>query len=236
MGADHPIAWCHSVGAGRSFYTGIGHTTEVYSDPLFRQHLLAGVRYAAGLITGDCGPAKSTPLLRNGFSGWRFITGGRESDPAPAFTQRDGVVVISGSPVGYLASHASYKNFTLRYDWRFRDPAGGNSGLLIFIQRTEHQGDWPPCVEVQGMQSEHGATFPIGGGGGAFTSDKAAITKTVRPGGWNTTEVVSLDGNVTVTVNGVRVASGRSTDPPGPIGWQSEGAELYLRNIEIVER
>jgi type 1 glutamine amidotransferase len=54
MRTDHPIAWCHPVGAGRAFYTGGGHTVESYAEPAFRAHLLGAVRYAAGLAPGDC--------------------------------------------------------------------------------------------------------------------------------------------------------------------------------------
>ncbi|MGW6737157.1 ThuA domain-containing protein [Streptomyces sp. NPDC055013] len=54
MGADHPITWCHSQGTGRSFYTGLGHTSESYADPAFRSVLLGGVRYAAGQATANC--------------------------------------------------------------------------------------------------------------------------------------------------------------------------------------
>jgi uncharacterized protein len=32
MGADHPIAWAHCIGKGRSFYSAIGHRPETYSD------------------------------------------------------------------------------------------------------------------------------------------------------------------------------------------------------------
>ncbi len=55
MGADHPIAWCHPVGRGRSFYTAGGHTREAYREPEFRAHLLGAIRWAAGLATGNCG-------------------------------------------------------------------------------------------------------------------------------------------------------------------------------------
>lgn len=47
-GSNHPIAWYHAVGKGRSFYTGLGHTEESYSEPLFQQHLLGGILYAIG--------------------------------------------------------------------------------------------------------------------------------------------------------------------------------------------
>jgi cytochrome c len=49
MGRDHPIAWAHEFDGGRAWYTAGGHTEESYSEPLFRAHLLGGVRYAAGL-------------------------------------------------------------------------------------------------------------------------------------------------------------------------------------------
>lgn len=47
-GKVHPIAWFHDFDGGRSFYTGLGHTTESYTDPLFLQHLLGGIQYAMG--------------------------------------------------------------------------------------------------------------------------------------------------------------------------------------------
>ena len=53
---DHPIAWCKTVGAGRSFYTGLGRTAEAFSDALVRRHLLGGILYAAGAIAADCSP------------------------------------------------------------------------------------------------------------------------------------------------------------------------------------
>lgn len=45
-GFNHPISWNHEVGKGRSFYTALGHTKESYSDPLFLNHVLSGIRYA----------------------------------------------------------------------------------------------------------------------------------------------------------------------------------------------
>ncbi|MBK5233875.1 MAG: ThuA domain-containing protein [Thermoleophilia bacterium] len=53
-GADHPIAWCRNFAGGRSWYTGLGHTDESYSDPLFLKHVLGGIQWAAGVLPGDC--------------------------------------------------------------------------------------------------------------------------------------------------------------------------------------
>jgi type 1 glutamine amidotransferase len=54
MGADHPIAWCHPVKGGRAWYTAGGHTSESYSEPAFRRHLLGGILWAAGAAKGNC--------------------------------------------------------------------------------------------------------------------------------------------------------------------------------------
>jgi cytochrome c len=47
-GANHPIAWYHDFEGGRSFYTGLGHTKESYTDSLFLDHVLQGITYAVG--------------------------------------------------------------------------------------------------------------------------------------------------------------------------------------------
>jgi type 1 glutamine amidotransferase len=49
MGTDHPIAWYHEYAGGRAWYTGLGHRIELYSDPQFVEHLLGGIRWAAGV-------------------------------------------------------------------------------------------------------------------------------------------------------------------------------------------
>jgi type 1 glutamine amidotransferase len=50
MGADHPIVWCHAFEGGRSWYTGMGHAPSAFTDePLFIQHLLGGIKWAAGV-------------------------------------------------------------------------------------------------------------------------------------------------------------------------------------------
>ena len=53
MGYDHPIAWMHDFDGGRAWYTGGGHTEESYSEPLFLDHILGGILYATGEVTGN---------------------------------------------------------------------------------------------------------------------------------------------------------------------------------------
>jgi cytochrome c len=58
MGPDHPISWCQSFDGGRSWYTGMGHAPSAFTDePLFLQHLLGGIEWAAGVVEGDCSPS-----------------------------------------------------------------------------------------------------------------------------------------------------------------------------------
>lgn len=47
-GDRFPLAWCHTVGKGRSFYTALGHDKEAYADPAFRKHLEGGILWCLG--------------------------------------------------------------------------------------------------------------------------------------------------------------------------------------------
>ncbi|MEJ3745152.1 ThuA domain-containing protein [Actinomycetes bacterium KLBMP 9797] len=55
MGFDHPVAWCKDYQGGRSWYTGLGHSIESYRNANFKEHLLGGIQWAAGVVEGDCG-------------------------------------------------------------------------------------------------------------------------------------------------------------------------------------
>ena len=48
MGADHPLAWCHAEAGGRACYTALGHTRQSWSEAPFLDHVLGGIRWAAG--------------------------------------------------------------------------------------------------------------------------------------------------------------------------------------------
>lgn len=48
-----PISWHHEFDGGRSFYTNLGHSIATYSDIRFRNHVLGGLVYAAGVDRRD---------------------------------------------------------------------------------------------------------------------------------------------------------------------------------------
>lgn len=48
MGDDHPVAWQKRFDGGRSFYTNLGHMQSTWSRPDFLNHVVGGIRWAAG--------------------------------------------------------------------------------------------------------------------------------------------------------------------------------------------
>lgn len=47
-GRTVPISWCHEFEGGRAWFTGLGHDSHHYSDPMFRKHILGGLQWAMG--------------------------------------------------------------------------------------------------------------------------------------------------------------------------------------------
>ena len=57
-GDNHPMSWSHEFDGGRAWYTAMGHTDESFAEPLFRRHLLGGIRYAMGDAAPDFSRAR----------------------------------------------------------------------------------------------------------------------------------------------------------------------------------
>jgi len=45
FGHSFPSVWCHEFDGGRQWYTALGHRKEMYSEPLFRRHILGGLEW-----------------------------------------------------------------------------------------------------------------------------------------------------------------------------------------------
>lgn len=199
-----------------------------------------GLAQAAVLVVGlleQTGPA----------GGFRPLVAG--DDPA-SFTLvgigpetiavKAGEVRLTGKPNGYFATKTSYRNYVLRFDWMYERPDGlasdasfrGNSGLLLHIKSHKI---WPESIEVQLMNADAGNTFGIPPAKFRGRKDAGAQKRALKPvGQWNAMEVTCRDGSIVVLLNGVEVARGTGAEPDhGPIGWQSEGAPIRFRGIEI---
>jgi type 1 glutamine amidotransferase len=44
----NPLVWCHAFGGGRVFYSGLGHTSESYSEPYMVNLISGALAYAVG--------------------------------------------------------------------------------------------------------------------------------------------------------------------------------------------
>jgi hypothetical protein len=211
---------------------------------MYRFHRIAFLAVFAaslGVLVSQAagGDDKGFVDLLNGkdLTGWKTLP--EKADKT--YTVADGYLKVSGNPAGYFYSDKSYKNYVLRYDWRFKRPEkleddkkfGGNSGLLVHI--TGPHKVWPNSLEVQGMNRDHASFLSIGKTGLTdYKFNRAAMEKARnKVGEWNTTEVTVKNGDVTVKLNGALVSTGKITLVEGPFGFQSEGAELHFKNIKI---
>ncbi len=74
MGEFHPISWKQDFGGGRSWYTGMGHVDQAYSEVDFLNHLAGGILWAAG-ATGDYNNDGQANLAD--YTVWRDQLGGQ---------------------------------------------------------------------------------------------------------------------------------------------------------------
>jgi len=189
-------------------------------------------------LVGSSADADDWTPLFNGkdLSGLKvqFKDADKDADPAKTFTVKDGALIISGKPTCYIHTEKSFQNYVLTYEWRF--PKGSspesNSGCLVHIQPPPKV--MPKSVEPQGRYKDHGKLFFLDVKG-TGTFDDAAHKKALKPmGEWSTTEVTCKpDGTISVKLNGIPVAHGKSELTSGPIGFQCEGWEVHFRNIKI---
>ena len=59
---DVPVSWVREFGAGRVFYSSIGHNPQVYWNPTVLQHYLDGIQFALGDLAADATPSLEVAL------------------------------------------------------------------------------------------------------------------------------------------------------------------------------
>lgn len=197
--------------------------------------LLACAALLAGCATQA--PFASTDALE--------LAGAPGTPLASVWTQQaGGVILVSGKPAGFVATRASYTNYRLTLDWRWPG-APGNAGVLLHIASGPKDGVWPLSVQAQTKHGFAGDMLPMAGAAfsealttapGAYPAIKGhtAVDSEKAVGEWNSLEIVSRDGTMTVSVNGVvqnRVTG--SSPGKGRIGFQLEGTPYELRNLQL---
>lgn len=189
------------------------------------------------------------------FDNWYtfFPEYGKNNDPDNVFSINNGVIHVTGQHFGYLATEEIYDNYHLKLEfkwgeqkWEPRLDLKRDSGICFHIAEDVPDSVWPKSIECQIQEGDVGDFWLIGGttisvdGERNESGDFMRFQKKrdlERPNGdWNTVEVITYDGAVTYLVNGVVVNHGENASvKQGRILLQSEGAEIYFRNVEIKE-
>ncbi len=180
-------------------------------------------------------------------AGWKFHLGKEGGGNDGTFTVREGLLLCSGKPVGYMYTEKSYGTYTLQVEFAFQKPEGlkddsefrGNSGCLIHIGQAGALGVWPRSIEVQGAQSSMGIILPIPRDlKCALTFDRQAMAKVLKPvGQFNQLEIKVDGGNMVISLNGTAVSTVADCElTTGPIGIQSEGVQTRWKSIRIKEK
>jgi hypothetical protein len=199
----------------------------------------------AGALALACAPASGADLF-NGrdFSGWELVAAPAAPIAASFSMLPGGVVASTGAPTGFLATTASYRNYRLHVEWRW-SAKPGNGGVLLHISPGPFDRAWPLSLQVQTKHGSAGDLLPMAGArfsealtAGAAVASKARLgPDSERPAGeWNSCDIVSRDGTIEVTVNGVPQNRISAAQPAaGRIGFQLEGAPYELRSVVLSE-
>ncbi len=201
------------------------------------------------LLPAQTSSEKEWTTLFNGknLDGWKFHLGKEGAANDGTFTVKDGILICSGKPSGYMYTARSYSNFVLQFEFAFKKPEGlnsdaefrGNSGCLIHVGRKNALGVWPRSIEVQGANRHLGVILPIPRDlKCTHTFDAEASEKARKPiGEFNNVEIDVNRGDMIIRLNGVVVSTvGECELTEGAIGFQSEGAETHWKNIRICQR
>lgn len=182
---------------------------------------------------------------------WESLFNGKNLDGWEAFrakpdtwTVRDGTMICSGDPLGFIRTTKEYENYVFEVEWRHAAP-GGNSGIFFHTAAQPiSDAPFPPCIEAQLLDGDHGSLFGIRGESlvpvtDASTKGKAAkagpLEKRCHPAGeWNKYVITACGDSVTLNVNGKVVTRAKQlSKSKGFVGFQSEHSEIHFRNIRI---
>ena len=174
-----------------------------------------------------------------------------DQDPDSTFTVKENMIHASGKDFGYISTKDSYKNFHLFLEFKWgekkhppRENAKRDGGILYYFAPGVPDHVWPRSIECQIQEGDCGDFWLVDSTSLTVKGKRYPPTKNQqvvkfadneKPSGqWNTVEVIGNNGKCTHIVNGVVVNEGEEANVrEGKIALQSEGAEIYYRNIKI---
>ncbi|MGA7721737.1 MAG: DUF1080 domain-containing protein [Ignavibacteriaceae bacterium] len=196
----------------------------------------------------------NTQRLFNGsdLKGWYTYldTLGKNNDPDKIFTVKNGIICITGKKMGYLCTEKSYSNYYLKAEFKWgdkryppREKDKRDSGILYNFSAANPDKVWPASFECQVQEGDCGDYWCVGTNIDSpnktvFEWGMKRILRTQNfensKGEWNTIEIICHDGQSEHYVNGRLVNWGKNASvSEGKILLQSEGSDVFFRNIEI---
>ncbi|HXD86719.1 MAG TPA: family 16 glycoside hydrolase [Urbifossiella sp.] len=183
------------------------------------------------------------------------LAGWHNANCAPStFFVKDGQIVTTGTPTGFLRTDRQYENFELELDWMHVEKTKtANSGLFVWGDPLPAVGTpYTRGIEVQVLinypkvdwATNHGDIFSIHGA--KCKPDRPhprgyerclPSENRVKGGGeWNHYKVIANNGAIKLHVNGKEVSGVSQCNPrKGYLALESEGAECHFKNIRIKE-
>jgi hypothetical protein len=214
--------------------------------------------------TKDMGPRIKLFNGKNLDGFYTFLrTKGKNNDPDHVFQVENGVVHVSGQEFGYFVTEKEYSNYYLHTEfkwgentWEPRKGKARDAGILFHVVGEDKV--WPRSLEFQMIEGGTGDILMVGGvtltvknetkDKGRFDRFGKGAWKDVvgyrdpngdveRPHGkWNCIELYAVGDTITYYVNGKLVNQGKNSGlTKGHILFQSEGAEIYYRKMELRE-
>lgn len=229
--------------------------------------LFGGVSLASGMAIAD-EPASPRAFVDGVGPGWVALSlkdFEKVNCEDSTWSEKDGVIHCTGTPVGVTRSKKQYTNFELVSEWRHLKFAG-NSGFFVWSPEASltnlKPNSLPHGIEVQVLDNgyaeqyeknqkkkpdwftTHGDVFPVG-------SSKLKPFPPLSPNGsrsfprkqlsrgtpdWNHYYIRAINGEVRLWVNGEEVSGGANAEPrTGYLALESEGSPVEFRNLRIRE-
>ncbi|MEO6453074.1 MAG: DUF1080 domain-containing protein [Ginsengibacter sp.] len=178
---------------------------------------------------------------------------GKNNDPQKVFKFEENILHASGADFGYIATEKKYSNFhfTVEFKWGEkkyppRENAKRDAGILYHVNFYSGDKIWPRSLEYQVQEGDCGDFWMTDSTtiihNDTLTEPKnwlrgVKLKDAEKPNGnWNKAEVIVQNGKITHILNGEIVNSGLlGNTKEGHIVLQSEGAEIYYRNMQIKE-
>jgi hypothetical protein len=181
-----------------------------------------------------------------------FLEGSKKGqDSLGVFQFENAMLHVSGQKFGYIATEESFSNFHLKLEFKWgtkkyapRLNEKRDAGILYNVDIYNGDKVWPRSLECQIQEGDCGDIWLIDSASlihaDTLTGKKpyqrvVKLKDAEKPSGeWNQVEVIVNKGEITYLVNGQVVNKARNPNPKaGRIMLQSEGAELYYRNVTL---